>query len=140
MHFWQIAPKCLLTYIYWFFSHCMMVQSGPLVPARNPSVTFMLQNFDADLKWSQGLHWRQPRNCFFAQETSKILRQLWVFRIAFLFSLLPFASRLLSRLWKKKLVTKTDQFCTAQWQVENSASESDCVTWVRLVSSHAEKK
>jgi len=56
--------------------------------------------------------------------------------IAFLFSPLPFLSMLPSDI--KETCNKTDQFCTAQQYVENSASESDRVcdylTSVRLGS------
>ena len=53
--------------------------------------------------------------------------------IAFLFSLQLFLSRLASDI-KIELVTKTNQFCTVQPQVENCASEGDrvCLILVRL--------
>ena len=48
-----------------------------------------------------------PELVFFALEDSNIFRQLQVFHIAFLFSLLPFLSRLSSGI-KNKLVTQTN--------------------------------
>jgi len=78
----------------------------------------MLQNVDADQLRTD---WQQSRNCLVALEASKVLHQLYVCHIAFLFSALPFLSVLSSGI-QNTFVTK-HQFCIAQQQVENCASE-----------------
>jgi len=55
------------------------------------------------------------------------------------------ASKITNRHWRNKLVTKTDQFHTAQWQIENrallaKATACDWATSVRLDSSYSGKK
>ena len=58
---------------------------------------------------TQGLHWWHTWDCFFALAASKILHQLSVFHVAFLFSLLPFLSKLPTGI-KNTLVTKQTNF------------------------------
>jgi len=103
---------------------------------KKPIHSSLLQNFVADKLQIRKLHWQwqQSWNWFFALEASKscvsyefsLLRSYFLYCCCF--------SRLLSRI-KNEVVTKTDQFCTAQRQVENCASKSDricnCLIWVR---------
>jgi len=96
--------------------------SGP--PTLSPPLlTFMLENYDASMLQTNGLHWQQPRNCFFALATSKIF---WVsFKISIMHS--HFHYCLSFRGWHLancvgriiELATKTDQFCKAQRHVES---------------------
>ena len=92
---------------------------------------------------TQGLHWWHTWDCFFALAASKILHQLSVFHVAFLFSLLPFLSKLPTGI-KNTLVTK-------QTNLHSPAAASGEECWrkrlrlwflilVGLRSSHAGKK
>jgi len=95
--------------------------------------TFVLQNFDADVLWTHRHHWQQPETVFLL---CKLLKSCLSYKfstsVAVLFSLLPLLSRLPSGI-KNEIVTKTDQFCTAQRHVQNLLTKAialfcDCWT------------
>jgi len=59
MHFCQIAASCLLTYIYSFLHAALWFNQGHYFQQETHPLTFLLQNYDANLLRNHGLHWQQ---------------------------------------------------------------------------------
>jgi len=120
MRFCQMAISCLLTSIAFYTLHCGSMRA--LVPTRNSSAYLYV----AKLRCRPTADYRTALatvlKLFFALEASKVLRQLYICHIAFLFSAQPFLSVLPSGI-QNKLVTKQTNF--AQQQDDNCGSESD---------------
>jgi len=78
------ADKHMLLYTILWFSQQHYLRQG------THPLTFLLENYDANLLRNHGLHWQQSRNWILALQDFKHLRQLYVLQIAFLFLLLLF--------------------------------------------------
>jgi len=102
-------------------THCIMVQSGDLFRQETHPLTFILQNYDADILRTNELHWQQPWNCFFVfiLEACKILNNsqpffkenvrypVWIFRDPISLILGTRFSLILGTRWQLSLILGT---------------------------------